>query len=884
MDPNFEIKFLEIRWYDQDTPTQITESFLPLEVEYNRSIDAFECESTIYPNAEGVKNGQLAIRFLNKKSDKPYIENAEGGHVLLKSVLDKDTGREWWIEATSWDKQFKYWRHQSLRHAGSIKLLLQNKICFIRLGSMDFKADELEKYLQDFKNGLWEVILDEQSYVQTEIEQGSVASISTEVIQCFTNLISYVEKILQSPKAELREIQSLRPRKMVKPINRTFMELMTKSYQRLLTSRVSEATYDVAENRYVLFALNRCFLILKQLVFLSGNKSYRYLHNFERLKAQFDDMTSFIQVDRDLVVKDLKKLKRELDPDFWTKKIEQKISASGIRPNPNLRNATNLFFGIESKANGGGFFVKIRYSETDDWRVGNKENGWLFLDFSPELVDLGTCFDTKVEYEIVGEFHVKTFQNSIRHTIEKLASVKVSGGSLIREKHDQFNKERDQGIELNKNNWKRQLNRNESEEQEREKKALVNRMDFYLKHQKVAESVYLEILPKQKKMQNLIQRFNALGVVPSATFPNSMTFIQNPNYQGLHTLYKHIRNITNLADDHLLLSLEKIDNIGLINMPLLYERWCLIQLVKVLVEQFRFIPQKNWKQILVSMVLSKKTDLEIILINESAKREICLTYEKTLDNGKRPDFVLDLKWLKKQVPKNNSNNGNRDITPLTHTDIVSIARFVLDAKFYDKGTFDRLGGLGEVVKNLYVFKDYSEGQKNCVFILHPCKTALPEKSTPQKWGEHSYLGEVELFNWNAEKTDNPLHRYGAISFNPIDRQGYLDELQRLLGLCLQYNLESTDTGALQNDDVVSENICIRCGSTDIRLVPKGELRDYSHKSIWYECNECTHFTSYNHCKCGTRFIKNGFYWTYHAAKALDPFNNKCPNCESWGAW
>lgn len=875
MKPHFEIKYLDTQWYDQDTVTHVTESFLPLEVEYNNDINAFECETTIYPKAKGVKKGQLAFRFLNKKQAKPYIEKADGTQIALKSLFDKDTGRTWWIEAISWNKETKRWLYQSLRTAGTIKFVLQNTPCLVHLGSMDFTADELERYLQDFKSDLWEVILDERSYVQADVKTNSVGGINEKVIQCFNNLLTHSEKILQSPKVELREIQTLKPRKTVRPINRTFMELATKTNQRLLTSRASQPSYNVPENRYILFVLERCYQILKQLVILSGNKSGRYSQNIKKLKDQHDNLKSFVQIDRDLVVKDIEKLREEAKLEYWTKKLNHKISELNITIGPYSDSHQIWLIELTSKAESGGFFAKVKKPLTDFWTEGSHQNGWIFLDFSDALSDLEKCLEKKFQYELTACINQQKYPKSTRYTITNFSQIRVIGGDVIEAKRNQFRRERDLGIQLNAKNWQKSLNSQELSEQEKEKKALINRMAFYQQSHEIAQYVNDAIKPKQKKLHSIIIKLKELDIKPSSIFPNSMTFVQNPNYQGLHTLYKQLRNITNLADDNLLLSLEEIDKIGLINMPLLYERWCLIQLIKVLTEQFRFTPQYDWKQVLIEMVRSNTTDLKIFLSNKQAKRDIFLTYEKTLDNNKRPDFVLDLKWQKKDHNQTILEDSQYEDTPFE-------ARLVLDAKFYSKETFERFCGLGAVIQNLYEFKNYSENGRNSVFVLHPCQTALPEKITPQAWGKHSYLGELSLFDWEIDKP--PVHRFGAIFFSPTHSAIYLDELQRLIGLFLQYNLETTSTASLDSDDVTSQNICLRCGSTDIKLVNKGNNREYTQKSRWYECNECHHFASYNHCKCLTRFIKNGFYWTYHSARAIDPFNNKCPNCGDWGAW
>ena len=126
-----------------------------------------------------------------------------------------------------------------------------------------------------------------------------------------------------------------------------------------------------------------------------------------------------------------------------------------------------------------------------------------------------------------------------------------------------------------------------------------------------------------------------------------MTFVQNPDYQFIHSGYKKIRELTSLTDDDLLLSLEKIEEIGLINMPLLYERWCLLQLIKVLVQNYGYTPTDDWKKELINIIETKQNYQSLIFENDSLKRKIKLSYEPMLENGKTPDFVMDVFFTRK---------------------------------------------------------------------------------------------------------------------------------------------------------------------------------------------------------------------------------------------
>jgi hypothetical protein len=118
--------------------------------------------------------------------------------------------------------------------------------------------------------------------------------------------------------------------------------------------------------------------------------------------------------------------------------------------------------------------------------------------------------------------------------------------------------------------------------------------------------------------------------------------------------------------------------------------------------------------------------------NEYVGRRILLQYEPVLDNRKRPDFVMD-------VIAQSKVQGEQ----LTR-------RFIMDAKYYSTEVFEGLGGISNVVKNLYRIKNYSEDEKNSVFILHPAQGTIIYKVSPQSLADNSYLGELKLFDWDSD--------------------------------------------------------------------------------------------------------------------------------------
>ncbi|MCK5813777.1 MAG: hypothetical protein KAH03_05950 [Cocleimonas sp.] len=876
MKPEFEIKYIEVQWYDKETITKVTESLNSLSLEYNDEIECFECETTIYPNTKGLR-GQLAVRFLNNKPVNPYIELPDGEALHLSPIKDIDTSRTWWVVKESWDKQNKLWRHIGINTAGTLKLILQKQACHVLIGSVDFTRDQLETYLSSFKDDLWELILDDSSSIQADRPNGGIG-VNDKVIECIHHLISHAEKVLKNPKVELREIQTLKPRKNVKPVNRTFMELVSKTNQRFLTSRATTPSHNVAENRYVLFALERCYRIIKQVAILSGNKAKRYAGTATKLQNQHDSFTDYITVDRDLVVKDLEAIKERCNIEYWQSRLSKRLAENSVSLDKQSHNQNEFYIrtqkhttpqGSEEK---NGFFIEILNNE----RWEKEKNKTTILSLEGKLKELVHCLEPWNEYKFTGmKGNRKETRKSVKYTPSCFSLVEVINPQGLQGARQKFEDEKQLGKQLNESGWTRKLSSNELEEQEKEKTALLNRINFYSKNQKLSKYVFEKVEPKQRQLLKIIKALHKLDIKPSSYFPNSMTFVQNPHYQGIHNGYKILRDVTNLADEELLVNLEEIDAIGLVNMPLMYERWCLLQIIKVLKESFRFVPKSSWKYQLIDAVKTNKIDIEISLSNTDVKRFITLTYEKTLDSGKRPDFVIDLEWYAEDDHQNKQPQKKR---------------FVLDAKFYNETTFEKFGGLMGVADQLYNQKNYSESVDNPVFIIHPCKTSLPERVTSQKWGEYSFLGELPIGG-----SDLINHQYGGVFLSPIDRQLYADELQRLLGLFLQYKLEDSSTiGDDHSDDrTVSKPFCIRCGSPNLRKIEKssgfynreGKWVTRTLRSVWMQCNDCEQFISFNHCRnTETRLIKNGFYWTYHSARAIEPYNIKCPSCGEWGAW
>ncbi|MEA2018480.1 MAG: nuclease domain-containing protein [Campylobacterota bacterium] len=509
-----------------------------------------------------------------------------------------------------------------------------------------------------------------------------------------------------------------------------------------------------------------------------------------------------------------------------------------------------------------GFWGKGKNNIRDDW-FAFRQGESLSFEFSKNKFD--SVLHEWSEYKISGYIRKSKFQRlngSIIHKrfFEYISDIEIYSKSTAQQALDRLESQR---VSLEMTNWKRQLNYQEQQEQENERTALKKSRDLLKEKQEDNLKLLKGIEPKLYKLKLLLDSFSTLEIKQDSYFPNSMTFVQNPNYQGAYSFYKKI-NDTVGVDEDLFLQLQLVEKIGLMDMPTIYERWCLLQIIKVLVDKFRFQPEKNWKKKLANQItgdINKTRDVRIKFTNASIGREVDLWYEKILPNKKRPDFILDIK-----------STFN---TMHTH-------QLIMDAKFHEKVDIEKQISL------LYHTKNYSENETNTVFILHPdVNKSIKNKRTPKKWGSDAYYGEIDMFNYDWD-SKNPNHKYGAILLSPItNKGGYLDNLQRLIGMSMQYNLEDNSKILLEdleqkkkmlNPEPKEKVFCLVCGSDKLQGTKTPTNREHGYRYNFI-CDECEHLYEYNYCwQCHHRLIKNGAYWSYHSSQILEPFNIKCPNC------
>ncbi len=863
MNPIFEAKYINITWADKNSALSIKEStdVIPLNI-----IDAtnYQLDAITYSKVDRKELGQIAFRILDDIDYVPYFETNNFARKELRSVKDNLTGKIWWIEGEEWSKSNNRWQSEIFRSVGEVTVILGPVKCIVHIGSSSFSYQDLELYLRDFRNDFWYLILHEANYIQAEAKNKSIKILDSSSIVFIKQFIDFATKVIENPKKELREIQSLKISKKVRPVPRTFMEIATKGQQKLLTSRDYKDSYNVAENKYVYYIVNRIHILLNNLTkvtsYISENQT-KQLSNYQDRLSRF---SNFKLIDKEAVENEIQVLEEKLGKDNLLLEYalinQSQVTIGALQQQSIIIQLEKIYYDENSLSSSGSAKNNIE----DNWfSFQHEKSSFLFI-FDINIFKYK--LEDNNEYEILG--YIKDDRKEkigggilfLREFVY-ISNIKVINSKTKKQLDDTIAKKNI----VEANNWQRRLTPAEKQEQAYEENSIKKSIEISQKQQEFSTSLNSKFKPLLSTLTSLKNKFSHLNIKQDSHFPNSMAFIQNPNYQGVHKCYKQIINLSGL-DEELFLGLQEIEKIGILNVAMIYERWCLLQIIKILIDTYHYLPEKDWKTKLINQTLNVGRNVRIDFDNKDVCRKLTLWYEKELPSGKRPDFVLDVQSTLKTDDTVNIVDSDE---PVRHE--YPVHRLVMDAKFYEHINAKSHGGISTIINNLYHNGNYSEDNKNSVFILHPSKHAVPVKKTPQEWANNSYYGETQMFHWDKNM---PNHKYGAILLSPMIRQGnYLDDLHRLIGMFLQYGMD--DNLNANKRRLGKEKIfCLACGSD--KQTP---IRSDDPNKKWFTCEQCKHFTAYNYCgKCKNKLIKNGSYWTYHATKALEPANIKCPSC------
>jgi len=807
MNPILEAKYIHINWFDNYQVRKITESF------YNISIEDNSLDIVTYPKIENsYKLGQFALRFLDNKNSFEISIIRDNQKIKLKQIVNPDNGNIWWVENGDFIRSqngFLYLKSSFYNRVGTVKIqFAENSFIDVNINDINLSADDLEKYINDFTENLWHLIFSKDSNVTGSKNKTVSLNDSSELINLTSKFIKYAENILENPKKELREIQELKNIKYVKPVPRTFMEIATKGMRKELTSRAYKESYNLAENRYVLYIIEKLSQILKY----QSRYGISYLETLQRkkdnLQKRFDSFSDEVVISKDVLENEIQDIQKQI--------IEREKLFDNFEYDENIDNDCNFYgeIGIKNSLKNQDYYNNFSFNDLN--------NNWIRV----TNINFFQLFEHGNIYNIQAHSYKDNEGRVLITKIYSLTPIKDDNHLLfLKQKLENLKNDK---IQYSEQSFKRKINDKERNEQEKEKKSIREQIQYLNENlpQNNEDSEKLNL--QYKRVKNLLAKFNKLNIKIDSHFTGSMTFIQNNNYRGIHKAYKEIQNLSGV-DESMFIKLFETDKIGIVDTPALYEKWVLLKIIGVL-QKYRFIPQANWKEYLVEMALQNKYNIELEFIQQNLDVKLILTYEKVLKNGKRPDFVLDVFEL-------NTN--------------INLKRFVLDAKFKD---FDENRIIEKEILTLFN-KGYSEDNKNPVFVLHPSDKAITKQNSHQDWSKYSFYGEAK-----GNFKDFPIHNFGAIKL----KTGYLDDLQRLIGMFLEYHLYL--------------ELCIVCGNSKELFdnSPKNGIKNYS-------CKECFHKFTQSYCwNCGGNshnvLWKHDSYWSYHNNLLENAYDMKCPRC------
>lgn len=914
----FELRIVRITWASKDVPLEVdaAQDAVPLGACATGEVRA---QIYAYPKVSPARQGQLAVRGPNLDCP-PALVLADGSHRGLTAVQGAD-GRTWWIEKGMWRKTVEGGYHDAplCRHAGEAHLRVGSVDVWVHIAAPGFTEQEFETLLDEFRNGLWQLVLDAASPATTTVCRPD-GGISEAFLQAVRDHLRYANQALDQPHRELRERQIQQPLAKVRPTTRTFQELALRGTPKHITGRGHAPSFDTPENRQLLAMVSRLYRslnALRQAAQEVANDLARRAAAADARAAELKRCEGWTKVDPDRLRQEIAELEARLCT-FGTARAylisTQKPGANHYTIKFKVTDPVNCEYGQL------GFWADFLSFEGKD----RAESQRIRVVFDHEAETLSGVFVKGEIYELCSELTRirEGVSNDRKWYIRRVSQLSHISSSLERKLPKETQRLKESLASLESNGYWRRLTPAEESEQVRDQKgALAEAQRF-----RAAKSIWTEksvtLEPLALQAGRLIARAASLGIAKSrgSAFPGSMTYVQNPAYRGALVAYRRAMEAANL-NTSTLGRLFRLDEVGVLDLPKVYERWCLLKLVRVLREEFRFVPEDGWRDLILKAVTEGRGSARGLSIRFSAPqldRDVLLEYEPTLPSGKTPDFVLTLEKRPQRLQSSDtrplgspsdlgpfdssgadsSDPGTWDYfdqqqfdagdfgfydigqlspNPLDFYDSDHIApeigplgrrKLVFDAKckqFNPIGSRNAAFSLADELQELIANRGYDEGRQNRVFVLHPG----PDTASANDWrrfcrygGGHFTADPESRPQWDQGPPD---HLHGALLLRP----GVIDPLIRAINMHLYLALDNASA------DPVAR-FCPACRATQL----SDNVESGRRKAVQWCINEsCRHLIVPNQCwSCRTHLWKLGGYWTFHETRALNPYDIKCPHC------
>ena len=843
--PPFELRTIRVTWEKKDTPSRIELARSPIQL-FDEGHGVYTGETFAYPEVSPSQVGQLGVTV--DTEDTPLLILADGSPCPLHPV-GADDSRIWWIE--------KGHGTQTRNHAGVARLRIGAYEVSLQISMPGFSPDEFETLVDEFRAGLWQLILDTKSPT-TVTAHRPAGGVNQDYLAAVRDHIRYVRRALNRPHCELREQLQPQSLERVRPTNRTFQDLALRGSPRRVTGRGHAPSFDTPENRQLLGMASRLDLSIQALRRAAESRALEFQQRADETARRATVLDSGAQVSPERLRQEIAELKEQFSTlqQRRTRLLKGKVDHGDVItlrirvtsvPKTGHHNEVGCFFDWLDEA---------------DHPLPSDKNQRLV--FRADCDAVAVVFRKGESYTASGRFnpdwsHANDQYPCVTYEVLQLSALESGWERKVQEELQRLAREQ---TAIEQPGYRRRLTQKQQQNQERDQQSELRRAQHDQAQSDHWTKTAAALKDLGEQLAPVLRRARDLGITstPSLIPTGSMTYVQDPDYRGALAAFRRALEAANL-DLSVLERLFHENRVGILDLPRVYERWCLLKIVRVLTEEFQLVPEERYQSDLLTALVGQWTQdktLSIRFHDVTANRTLLLEYEpRLLMAGKplTPDFVITL-----IDPRLTEATHMATFGPTGRPKLVMDAKF---NQFVPIGSAELGPNLADKLADLLA-KGYDEQDRNRVFVLHPGR----DQNSVQEWQRYCRYGGGHFTPDPAKRPEwdqgQPDHRFGAILLRP----GATDPLIRLIMMHLYLN---TDTGVN-----TPAPFCPSC-----RGVAFSESQHALSRSRAEQCvnAHCGQLVVRNYCwKCDTSLFKLGTYWTFHDTRALNPYDIKCPHC------
>lgn len=850
---SLQARYLDIEWQEPGRARSVIVAPEPIEVEQQPD-GSWVAETQVF-------NGLCPWVGLHPEGDlahaQPTFQGPDGVQQPMLRIIDSQ-GRDWWVQEHGWDATGKRHLSELHRSIGQFTVWLGGQRLQLNNIVDELDRTSVEDYLHDFQQDLIWLVM---GFGGATATTGSGATVNKGIVEALDAFATASRRVLSHPAQHVREISiDTRPARL-RPNVGTFREYLRNPSAQRLTGRGAEESPDIADNRYLRHMVQVCAKLASHVAKAAEFHASVFAGraSLEKQRSVEYQTTTHQRVDPEVFDRQMKDLKKKL------------ALVSGFKTDCPEEGEAFRTFEFRPGAPYGAREGQMFYNNKDGSPARDEANdlNYSVLDVPPQLAEAIHATQSFCDY-----YAIKGVARATRKTtnrgrgyrevvFSKIYSV-IPFTSAIEKKSAKRQR-------LESNDWLSPLTRKERQELQQEAITAGKRERVYREQGQRVEQLAKLLKQCQAELRTHNLEWQQLGVASSPQVPMGVRFSQSPDYTACQVSYAKVNA---LAKNHGLGldEMEAIEQIGVLHASALYERWCLVKIISILMEDYEFKPETGWEELLIRAVTGKPQSLTLQFRRNDVGWSACLEVQPELQNGRRPDFRLRFRQGEPEPENHAAGNDDWGVPfPPVRSHRALPDGLVMDAKFRTQW---RKGELGRTLTSLIQEKEYDlEGDR--VFILHPAPRSMLQPSSPLSWGRDCDYGQEAR---NA-------HRKGMIYLAPGTRERSPEHnLRRLIVLLLQTSFPEPDRvehGGVERWE--GHGFCIRCGQAhqlgEIKLQHTRRNRKY-----WtLGCSGCGMYVTRTHCyACSDGILfKNGLQLTYHRTVADQVTNIVCPCCGSY---